>query len=41
MAGMLHQMIISKQGVIDQLLNFKPVDASFKLGGAAGNMGMY
>jgi hypothetical protein len=40
-SGMIHGMIVSKQPVIDQLLNFKPVDATFKLGGAAGNMGMF
>lgn len=39
-SGMIHQMIVSKQPVIDQLLHFKPVAAgAFKLGGAAGNLG--
>jgi len=40
LSGMIHQMIISKQPVIDQLLHFKPVaEGTFKLGGAAGKLG--
>lgn len=40
LSGMIHQMIVSKQPVIDQLLHFKPVaEGAFKLGGAAGKLG--
>jgi hypothetical protein len=40
-SGMIHQQIVSKQAVIDQLLHFKSVQpGAFKLGGAAASMGM-
>jgi len=39
-SGMVHQMIVSKQAPIEQLMHFKAVDSTvFKLGGAAGNLG--
>ena len=40
-SGILHQQIVTKQAVIDQLLHFKSVDASFKIGGAAASLGYY
>uniref|UniRef100_A0A7S0TG21 Uncharacterized protein n=1 Tax=Hemiselmis andersenii TaxID=464988 RepID=A0A7S0TG21_HEMAN len=39
LSGMIHQMIVSKQPIIDQLLNFRPITEGFKVGGAAGNLG--
>lgn len=39
-SGMIHQQIVSKQAVIDQLLHFKSVQPGlFKLGGAAASLG--
>ncbi|KAJ1494915.1 light harvesting complex protein 4 [Baffinella frigidus] len=39
-SGVIHQMIVTKQPVIDQMLHFKSVTPGvFKLGGAAGALG--